>query len=272
MNININMNNGTRLFVFLIIGIMFSLASCNDDNDEPDPDTPPVELDVEITRGTVEDIEENVYETVIIGGQEWMAENLRTTMYRDGTPIEYITDAGDWSLNTTGAYGLYHNQISNKEVYGAVYNHHAVANAAHLCPAGWRVPTGTDWAVLEDHLRTVYGLSNHGANVGAVGNRLKSCRQVNSPKGAACNTTIHPRWNFHERHYGFDDFGFAALPMGDRRSDGSYTGNPGAYAHWWSATANGPDEAIARYITYDNASLFSASSNKLNGYAVRCVR
>ncbi|MGF1585453.1 MAG: fibrobacter succinogenes major paralogous domain-containing protein [Bacteroidales bacterium] len=270
-----NKFTGLKIYTFFIIGVLLLVSSCDDKSDDngPDPDQDPVSLDLEITRGTVEDIDGNVYETVIIGGQEWMAENLMTTHYNDGTPIVFPGGNNDiWLSNTSGAYNWYNDAESNKDYYGAVYNWHAVTNTARLCPDGWRVPSNIDWSQLVDYLTVTYSLSNDQNDVGGIGNRLKSCRQVRSPLGVGCLTTIHPRWNGHDNHYGFDDFGFSALPIGSLESD--YISDPGAYGRWWSTSASNDDvvSAFTYYITYDNGRLFNNTRPKTNGYAVRCVR
>jgi uncharacterized protein (TIGR02145 family) len=260
-----------RFYFWLLLGILLPLAGCDENGgDEPEPPPPP--LNIEVVRGQVTDINGNTYGTVFIGSQEWMAENLRATTYADGVQIEYPgADNALWVANTTGAYAWYNNEQSNKDLYGAVYNWHAVSTN-RLCPSGWRVPRTNDWLQLIEYMRVEYSLSNESGALGGVGNRLKLCRQLRSPLGAGCATTAHPRWHNHDRHYGFDDFGFAALPVGNRNSEGGYISNAGFYGHWWTASGNGPDHAFGYYITYDNGALFQASSAKVNGYAVRCVR
>jgi uncharacterized protein (TIGR02145 family) len=232
----------------------------------------PTILDHEIIEGSVEDIDGNIYRTVFIGSQEWMAENLKTTRYRDGSAIDLPADGNSWISNTAGAYGWYRDEESNKDTYGAIYNWYAVTNPSQLCPDGWRVPSDQDWTNLVNFVATVYALSNHKDNIAAIGNRLKSCRQVNSSLGGECETTQFPRWHQHERNYGLDDFGFSALPIGSRSSEGIYIANPGYYVQYWSTTENTLQEAFVRYITFDSASLFRKPAEKINGYAVRCVR
>ena len=96
-----------RLYTLIIVGFMISFVACDDNGDEPEPDPTPVRLDVEVIKGQVEDFEGYVYQTVIIGDQEWMAENLRTTTYNNGEPIEF-PGANDqlWTSNTTGGICL----------------------------------------------------------------------------------------------------------------------------------------------------------------------
>jgi uncharacterized protein (TIGR02145 family) len=256
--------------ISIILAVLIFLISCKKDEDH-EPEIP-IDLDVEIIRGTVSDIDGNTYETVVIGGKEWMAENLKTTRYNNGTPIEYPGENTDlWTSNNSGAYAWYNNEESNKDNYGAVYNWYAVNNPNSICPAGWRVPNSADWAQMVDYLITGYRLSNNHLYAGSVGNRLKSCRQVNSPLGPTCLTSEHPRWNRHDIHYGFDDFGFSALPIGSRFSEGHYD-SPGHNVRWWSADSHDAAEANTRYITYDHGRLYANHRMKNNGYAVRCIK
>ena len=166
------------------------------------------------------------YTTVQIGTQCWMAENLRTTTYQNGTPIPNVTENSHWSNLTTGAYVWYNNDISWKDKYGALYNWYAVVETNGLCPTGWHVPEHDEWTILTDFI---------GGTVSPHGNKLKSCRQVNSPLGGDCNTSEHPRWNEHSTHYGTDDYGFSSLPGSFRSETGTFY-NIGARGFWWSST------------------------------------
>jgi len=107
--------------------------------------------DISGQTGTVSDIEGNIYETIGIGSQIWMAENLKTTKYNDGTEILQVIEDDVWSRldgPPTPAFCWYNNdEASNKEIYGALYDWYAV-NTGKLCPAGWHVPSFNEWAVL----------------------------------------------------------------------------------------------------------------------------
>jgi uncharacterized protein (TIGR02145 family) len=265
------------LNVLLILSLIVFSIACEKKNDEegndPNPITDPGEISYEIVNGSVTDIDGNTYETVMIAGQEWMSENLKTTKYRDGSDIEFPgADNSLWLANNTGAYAWYKEEVTNGNLYGAVYNWPTVVNQKQLCPDGWRVPNNTDWKHLLEYLQAEYSLSNDKAAIGGIGNRLKSCRQVRSPLGTDCAVTQYPRWNEHEKHYGLNTFGFSALPIGSRNSDGSYISNAGLYGHWWSISGNTADESYAWYITFDNGALFRTSSKKTSGFAVRCVK
>jgi hypothetical protein len=97
---------------------------------------------------TVKDIEGNVYKTITIGNQVWMAENLKTTKLNDGTGIPIVTENSSWEAINTPAYCYYDNNSSNNSVYGALYNWYAV-KTNKLCPKGWHVPYDKEWTNLK---------------------------------------------------------------------------------------------------------------------------
>jgi uncharacterized protein (TIGR02145 family) len=100
---------------------------------------------------TVKDIDGNVYKTVTIGKQVWMAENLKTAKYNDGKTIPLVTDNTEWSNLSAPAYCWYNNDIANKEVYGALYNWYTV-NTNKVCPKGWHIPIDAEWTTLTTYL------------------------------------------------------------------------------------------------------------------------
>jgi hypothetical protein len=107
------------------------------------------QINAQLQTKTLTDADGNAYNTVIIGDQEWMKENLRTTKFNDNTDIQNITELREWARATSSAYSWYDNDIANKDHYGALYNWHAV-NTGKLCPDGWRIPTDQDWQKLID--------------------------------------------------------------------------------------------------------------------------
>ncbi len=229
--------------------------------------------------GTVTDIDGNVYQTVIIGDQEWMAENLRVTKYNNGDAIPTGLSNADWSSATSGAYAIYHHisidglnsDAEVVEAYGKLYNWYAVDDSRGLCPTGWSVSGDADWTMLVDYLIAEFEYHNDwGDDINSVGNALKSCRQVGSPLDD-CNTSQHPRWNSHSTHYGFDEFGFIALPAGFRGDNGNF-GNIGGAGLWWTANDHSETDAWERgmYSNFGNVGRFR--SYKSFGFSVRCLR
>ena len=252
----------TICFTIALLGAMAMLFSnCKKDDDEK--------------ANTVKDIDGNVYKTVKIGEQVWMAGNLKTTKYRNGTPIEYPgTDNNAWQNNTTGAYAWYENDISWKDSYGALYNWHAVNNSNVLCPTGWHVPSDAEWTQLVDYVVT-QGFPNEPDDPNGAGNALKSCRQVNSPLGGDCDTSEHPRWYKDEytgsNHHGFDEFGFSGVPGGFRSGSSSFH-DIGTYSYFWSSTELSSTYAQVRYLDYYLSDVSSANNLKGYGFSVRCIK
>jgi uncharacterized protein (TIGR02145 family) len=118
---------------------------------EPSDTTPNTNPGNTPTLNTVTDIEGNVYRTVKIGNQTWMAENLRTTRLNDGQSIYYRPSSSGWASVFAPAYCWPNNDTSNKEAYGALYNWYAV-QTNKLAPVGWHVPTDDELKILTDYL------------------------------------------------------------------------------------------------------------------------
>ncbi|MFP4665033.1 MAG: fibrobacter succinogenes major paralogous domain-containing protein [Bacteroidales bacterium] len=265
---------------FLITGIMLIIAGgCKDDEDENDPadDNGNDDISHEITYGSATDEEGNEYTTVIIGEQEWMAENLKVTKYRNGDDIPAAPEDTSWENTTEGAMAVYpHEDVdgpeSDQEVinaYGMLYNWYAVDDQRNICPSGWHVPSEYEWTQLEEYLEDNF----EAISSSNIANVLKSCRQDGSPLGGDCDTREHPRWNGHGTHYGTDDFGFAALPGGMRDEYGAFEGI-GLGALWWTSSVIGEGTSFARSIMFDSGSLNSGytGGSRNAGLSIRCVK
>lgn len=158
------------------------------------------------------------YNTVQIGAQCWMKQNLKYLPAVVGpgtssstTPYYYVYGYTGTSVNTAKATANYQN-------YGALYNWPASLTA---CPTGWHLPSDAEWTQLTNYVVS-QGYPNSSNDPNGAGNALKSCRQVNSPLGGVCNTMEHPRWGAHGTHHGFDEFGFSAFPGGSRYTSGTF--------------------------------------------------
>jgi uncharacterized protein (TIGR02145 family) len=204
------------------------------------------------------DIDGNIYDTVVIGTQTWMKQNLKVSKYRNGDPIPTNLNNIAWS-NPSGAYSIYNNTVSNDSIYGKLYNWYTVADPRGLCPLGWHVPSDGEWHTLETALgMQAAELNNMGARGSAqnVGGQMKSLSPLwLSPNTGATNSS-----------------GFSGLPGGYRSYDGPYSviGNLG---YWWSSSQYFPATvAWYRVLLYANDDVFRNYNDKSFGYSVRCVR
>ncbi len=199
------------------------------------------------------------YNTVQIGDQCWMKENLN---YQ-------VSDSWCYDNNTT-----------NCDNYGRLYTWHAAMAGASssnsnpsgvqgVCPPGWHLPSDAEWTELVNYVVS-QGFPNSNVTNGA-GNALKSCRQVGSPLGGDCDTGVHPRWNSHGTHYGFDEFGFSALPGGFRNSLGSFLAI-GINGFWWSSTDYAAAGAWGRSMYRGHGDVARFGNLKTTGFSLRCVR
>jgi uncharacterized protein (TIGR02145 family) len=198
-----------------------------------------------LTYGSVTDIDGNTYATIQIGTQVWMAENLRTTRYRNGDPIPNVTDDRKWTGLGSGAWCYYDNDPKYEVPYGMLYNWFTVSDARKVCPAGWHVPTNAEWTTLTDHL---------GGNDYA-GGKLKSKTSWNAPNTGATNAS-----------------GFSGLPGGYRDGTNGYFDTLGYLGNWWSASELGAEFAWGRDVGNNSAFISRVFFNKTDGFSVRCLK
>lgn len=209
-------------------------------------DTPISDQDVLLSgqaKNSVKDIDGNVYKTVTIGNQVWMAENLKTNKYNDGTVIANVapTDNSKWASLSSGAYSWFI-EPSAPARYGGYYNWFAVGTGK-LCPTGWHVPSDIEWTTFVTAL----------GGVDKAGYKMKS-------KGG---------WR---TYVGLTDpYGFSADGGGFREYDGNFLYN-GEYGLWWSSKAvdSGNSTALVIYAEADWAHQ-NAIGKKVGG-SVRCLK
>ena len=223
------------------------VSSCN--KDDLDPDNPTngkttAVFNKSVTYGKMTDQEGNTYKTVTIGTQTWMAENLRTTKYNDGTPIPYATDPVEWQ---DAAYCNINNTTSLDTIatYGRLYNWFAV-ETGKLSPVGWHVPTKEEFDELINYLAGFHFASR----------KLRE------------SGTTH--WQFSNE--ATNETGFTALPGGY----GTYYNffGFGFYCIWWSATNEGNAYGWDYTIDANEEAMImrSGTSSKHLRFSVRCVK
>lgn len=197
------------------------------------------------TYGTITDQEGNRYKTIVIGTQEWMAENLNTSIYRNGDKIENVP-SGYFSFYE-GGWKYYQNNPSYACPYGKLYNREAVYDARGLCPTGWRVPSKIDWTTLIDFL---------GGETVALG-KMKSINSLWSyPNIDATNSS-----------------GFSGVPGGKYYSKLDIAYSKGIFAEWWSTTRNIVviDGTYSARLSYNSPGIINVA-DKDDGLSIRCIK
>jgi uncharacterized protein (TIGR02145 family) len=202
-------------------------------------------LSLNVPAQTVTDIDGNVYNTIIIGTQVWMAENLKVTHYLNGDDIPVVTDNTGWFNLTTGALSSYNNDTNYSGIYGNLYNWYTVNDSRSIAPQGWHIPSDAEW----DELINFLG----GENI--AGGKMKETGTLHwdSPNTGATNES-----------------GFTALPGGYRSYSGGFF-TMGEYGKWWSTTEADSVFIWARYIAYDDAGIGRNHYRKGSGFSVRCI-
>ncbi|MCB0795841.1 MAG: fibrobacter succinogenes major paralogous domain-containing protein [Flavobacteriales bacterium] len=206
---------------------------------------------------TVTDIDGNVYPIVQIGSQCWLAENLRTSRYRNGDSIPNVTDIGAWPDLNSDAYCNYENNVTYDAIYGKLYNWFAAVDPRHICPLGWHVPTDAEWQQLESTLgMPAAELGNLGLRgvTQNVGGQLKLTALWDTPNTGATNSS-----------------GLSASPGGVIGLDGLCQ-QLGATGKWWSASEYDQEDAWLRGLYYNYASVYRNIAGKPYGFCIRCVR
>jgi uncharacterized protein (TIGR02145 family) len=204
---------------------------------------------------SVTDIDGNTYKVVQFDNVLWMAEELKTTRYNDGTPILNLPDLEKWEDESAGAYAWYENDEENKK-YGAIYNHYAV-QTGKLCPTGWKVPS-------VDEVIPLWGFHI------ARGEKGKPAVAMKSETGWI-KYIKNPRTGVEEPHEATNLFGFEAKPTPSISGDKFSLGD----AQYWRTETDGRN-AMYIWITthpgiYQNSEQIQILI-KGQGHTVRCVK
>jgi len=234
----------------LVVVVLFQCAAC--DKNPPTPVNPlngrtTAVFNPNKTYGTVTDIDGNVYKTIVIGSQTWMAENLRVTHYQNGDAIPNVTDNTAWKDLTTGAYCNYNNttDLDTIATYGRLYNWYAVADSRNLATKGWHVPTISDWDRLIDYL---------GGDT-IAGKKMKEAGDLhwNAPNTADNSS------------------GFTALPGGWRYLSKKTT-KMSFYSDYWALPEYNTKMAGFLFLFSWNSFAYRDINYKVNGYSIRCIK
>ena len=216
--------------------------------------------EVEIEAINCIDFDGNIYQTIQIGNQEWMAENLKVTHYRNGDAIQHETNNSSWANLSTGAYCYYNNDANNSDTYGALYNWYAVDDSRGLAPDGWHIPSDEEIMILEMELGMSYDEAHD-----------TGFRGTNEGSKLAGNAAL---WNNGalENDPDFGSSGFDFLPGGYRSYYSGIFLNLGNYGYFWSATEYGTYYAWYRDLYCDYTQVCRYNYGKQGGFSVRCLR
>lgn len=236
--------------LFFLLILLIQTNSCRKEPEDSQLEIPsPVVFNPNLTYGTMTDQEGNVYKTIKIGTQTWMAENLRTTKFNDGAAIPEVNQFVGWPtipFNRTSAYCWYNCDPSNKATYGALYNGFALSTGK-LAPKGWHIPSDLEWATLLNYL--------DGYKLAAY--KLKE------------TGTSH--WKIAEKKNS-NESGFTAIPAGWRGR--SYFTGIGKETEWWSSSPSKQPESnwCCRCFYYSSEGSYLANFSIDMGLSVRCIK
>jgi uncharacterized protein (TIGR02145 family) len=205
----------------------------------------------ELTYGTMTDQEGNEYNTIVIGAQEWMAENLNTSIYRNSDAIATSLNDAGWQSTMNGAWSHYNNEASYACPHGKLYNWYACVDSRQLCPAGWHVPSDSEWSVLMTFLG---GTDVAGGKLKTMGTLQQADGLWYAPNAGATNSA-----------------GFSGAPQGYRYFMGEYD-LVGSNVFWWSTDAFLTNNAISWFLSHTESGSFRSDFDKNYGFSVRCIR
>jgi uncharacterized protein (TIGR02145 family) len=202
-------------------------------------------LNPNLSYGSMTDQNGNSYATIVIGNQEWMAENLKAVTYRNGDTIPNVTDDFVWNNLNSGAWSHYENNSNFENPYGKLYNWYVVSDPRNVCPTGWHVPSDSEWTELTDYL----------GGAAIAGGKMKS---INSALWLNPNTNAT------------NESGLSLLPGGGRYSNSF--GWITKYGDWWSTTEIDFGNAYDRNLGYSSGSADKYARLKTDGFSIRCIR
>ena len=227
--------------VFIATFLILSSLSCNKD-----------EIESIIHGEDLTDIDGNNYQSIIIGTQQWMAQNLMTTKYNDGEQIPLINTDTGWRKHRYHAYCWVDDSYncSLNEKYGAMYNWFVI-KTGKLCPTGWHVPTDDEWEELELYIYNEFN-EDYG-----VGTHLKA-------KYGWDYDNVIPSGNNY--------YGFSALAAGERNNDSGKFVNNHKFGRWWSSTKEDSFHSWSRSLSFHSTGMYRGYSNQSSGFSVRCIK
>lgn len=185
-------------------------------------------------------------ESIRIGNQEWMGNNLNMDVFRNGDKISEAKSPEEWekaAKNQQPAWCYFENDPANGPKYGKLYNWYAVIDSRGLAPAGWHIPNDVEWTNLTSSL----------GDEKTAGKKMKST------------------FGWKENGNGTNESGFAGLPGGSRNFFGLFLAS-GNYGYWWSSTPHDAKFARTRYLNNTSNMVFRSHGIRGIGLSVRCIK
>jgi len=210
--------------------------------------------------GSITDCEGNQYSTVLIGNQEWMAENLRASCYANGDAIINLQDNIEWSNSVNGAWVHYNNDEQYENPYGKLYNWYVTIDPRNACPQGWHVPTDAEWSLMIGILDPLHNPNSTGIQSEIAGGKMK---QTGTQYWASPNVDAT------------NESGLTILPGGIR--DGIYEsagfGWLGESGLFWSSSEDSNSFAYYRHLYRNDGEIGRGGTvEKDFGYSIRCIK
>lgn len=235
----------TQIFVLLFSSCL--LFSCEKDDDANPNNGSNILFNSDLTYGAATDQDGNSYKTIQIGTQTWMAENLRATVYNDGSSIPNVTDKNEWTYLTTGAYCNVNHTTNSDSIstYGRLYNWNAV-NSGKLAPTGWHIPTYAELTTLITYL----------GGEAVAGGKMKE------------TGTTH--WKA-DNILATNESGFTAIPSGYINSIGEFQSS-GMGGYFWCSDHYGSQTSWDIYLFYNTGELNRNYNPMNNGFSIRCIK
>lgn len=212
-----------------------------------------IAIDSSAQTDSITDIDGNVYQTMAIGTQWWMTENLKVTRFNNGDSMPYLKKAEDWAASDGAAYCFYANRTNFIDQYGLLYNWYVAEDDREVCPSGWHVSTDDDWIVLEQHL----GMS------------IEQSEGMTAWRGTTEGDKLKD-----ESFGGNNSSGFTALGTGYRHPDGTFK-SMGSDNDYWTSTPydnQGSTEGILHGLKNDKSTVVRNFHVPGFGFCIRCVR
>lgn len=212
-----------------------------------------ITIDSSAQTDSITDIDGNVYQTMAIGTQWWMTENLKVTRFNNGDSIPYLKKAEDWTASDVAAYCFYANSSNFIDQCGLLYNWYVAADDREVCPSGWHVSTDEDWIVLEKHL----------------GMGAEESEGLTAWRGTTEGDQLKD-----DSFGGNNISGFTALGTGYRHPDGTFKAM-GRDNDYWTSTPydnQGSTEGILHGLSSSKSTIVRNFHSPGYGFCIRCVR